>query len=230
MQQAFRATILHCLGDPGEQGESAAVEHIEDGLLLLEDGVVADVGAAEHLLPRLSEDTVVEDYRDKIIVPGFIDCHVHFSQLELIASYGEQLLDWLNRYAYPEEMRFSDPDYARSIAAAFVDELLRNGTTSALVFATVYPQSVDAIFEAAAAKNMRLVAGKVLMDSNCPEELRDTPESAYQDSRQLIDRWHRAAPHRAHLAAGPDCRSDSGGLSLRQHHPSANSLCAPRGE
>jgi guanine deaminase len=190
MQQAFRANIFHCLGDPGEHAAASAVEHFADGVMLLEDGFVVEVAAAEYLLPKLSADMVVEDFRDKIIVPGFIDCHVHFSQLEIIASYGEQLLDWLNRYAYPEETRFADPDYANAIAATFVDELLCNGTTSALVFATVHPQSVDAIFEAASAKNMRLIAGKVLMDSNCPADLRDTPESGYQDSRQLIERWH----------------------------------------
>jgi guanine deaminase len=190
MQQAFRASILHCLADPGEHASAAAVEYFEDGVMLLEDGVVADVGAAEHLLPRLSEDTVVEDFRGKLIVPGFIDCHVHYSQLEIIASYGEQLLDWLNRYAFPEEARFSDIDYAQDIASAFINETLRNGTTSALVFATVHPHSVDAILAAADAKNMRLIAGKVLMDRNCPADLSDTAESGYQESRRLIERWH----------------------------------------
>jgi guanine deaminase len=190
MQQAFRASILHCLADPGEHASAAAVEYFEDGVLLLEDGVVADVGAAEYLLPQLSEDTVVEDFRGKLIVPGFIDCHVHYSQLEIIASYGEQLLDWLNRYAFPEEARFSDINYAKAIASAFVNEALRNGTTSALVFATVHPHSVDAILEAAGAKNMRLIAGKVLMDRNCPADLSDTAESGYQDSKRLIERWH----------------------------------------
>ncbi len=190
MQQAFRASILHCLADPGEYASAAAVEYFEDGVLLLEDGVVVDVGAAEYLLPRLSEDTVVEDFRGKLIVPGFIDCHVHYSQLEIIASYGEQLLDWLNRYAFPEEARFSDINYAKAIASAFVNEALRNGTTSALVFATVHPHSVDAILEAAGAKNMRLIAGKVLMDRNCPADLSDTAESGYQDSKRLIERWH----------------------------------------
>lgn len=190
MQQAFRASILHCLADPGEHASAAAVEYFEDGVLLLEDGIVADVGAAEYLLPRLSEDTVVEDFRGKLIVPGFIDCHVHYSQLDIIASYGEQLLDWLNRYAFPEEARFSDIDYAKAIASAFINETLRNGTTSALVFATVHPHSVDAILEVADAKNMRLIAGKVLMDRNCPADLSDTAESGYQESKRLIERWH----------------------------------------
>jgi guanine deaminase len=132
----------------------------------------------------------IEDHSGKLIVPGLIDCHVHFSQVDIIASYGEQLLDWLNRYAYPAEMKFSDEQHARSVADFFLDELLTNGTTTAAVFATVYPQSVDALFAAAEERNMRLIAGKVLMDRLCPDELRDDPESAYDDSKALIEKWH----------------------------------------
>lgn len=190
MRQAFRASIFHCLADPGPQAEDAAVEHIEDGLLIVEDGVIARIGPATDLLPTLTADTDVEDLSGQLIVPGLIDCHVHFSQLDIIASYGEQLLDWLNRYAYPAEAEFSDAEHARSVADFFLDELLRNGTTTALVFATVFPQSVDAIFAAAEERNMRLVAGKVLMDRFCPEVLRDDPESSYTDSKALIERWH----------------------------------------
>jgi len=190
MKQAFRGSIFHCLSDPGPHADEAAVEHIEDGLLVVEDGKVAQSGDASELLPTLAEETAVEDYTGKLIVPGLIDCHVHFSQLDIIASYGEQLLDWLNRYAYPAEMRFADEQHARSVADFFLDELLRNGTTTAAVFATVFPQSVDAIFAAAKERNMRLIAGKVLMDEHCPEELRDDPQSAYDDSKALIERWH----------------------------------------
>lgn len=190
MQQAFRASIFHCLTDPGPHADESAVEHIEDGLLLVEDGAVAQVGAAADLLPALPAATQITDLRGKLIVPGLIDCHVHFSQLDIIASYGEQLLDWLNRYAYPAEARFSNAQHARSVADFFLDELLHNGTTTAVVFATVFPQSVDAIFEAAEQRNMRLIAGKVLMDRLCPEELRDDPESGYAESKTLIERWH----------------------------------------
>ena len=123
-------------------------------------------------------------------MPGFVDCHVHFPQLDIIASYGEQLLDWLERYAYPAEAKFADVAYAHEIANVFLDELLKNGTTTALVFGTVHAHSADAIFEAAEKRDMRIVAGKVLMDSNCPAELQDTPESAYADSKALIERWH----------------------------------------
>ena len=189
MQKAFRGSIFHCLSDPGPHAEESAVEHIEDGLLVVEDGKIVAAGEAAQLLPTLG-DHELEDHSGKLIVPGFIDCHVHYSQVDIIASYGEQLLDWLNRYAYPAEMQFKDEAHAKSVADFFLDELLRNGTTTAVVFATVFPQSVNAIFAAAEERNMRLVAGKVLMDEHCPMELRDDPQSAYDDSKILIDRWH----------------------------------------
>ena len=190
MRQAFRASILHCLSDPGEASLESAYEYFEDGVLIVEDGHIVEAGHAERLLAGLSNDVKLTELPGKLIVPGFIDCHVHCPQLDIIASYGEQLLDWLNRYAYPVEARFSDPEYARDVANVFLDELLNNGTTTALVFGTVHAHSADAIFEAAAARDMRLIAGKVLMDCNCPEELMDTAISGYNDSKALIERWH----------------------------------------
>ena len=190
MRTAFRGSVFHCLADPGEHDDEQAVVWFEDGLLVVEDGMIEALGEADALMGSLSDDTQVEDYSGKLIVPGLIDCHVHYPQIDVIGSYGEELLDWLNRYAYPGEMRFADEDYAREVAAVFVDELVRNGTTTALVFGTVHAHSADAIFEAAAAKNMRLIAGKVLMDSNCPEALKDSAATGYEHSKQLIERWH----------------------------------------
>jgi len=189
MQQAFRASIYHCLADPGEAGDESATQYFEDGLLVVDGGNIVAVGDAANLLAENS-DIPVEAFPDMLIVPGLIDCHVHFPQTDIIASHGAQLLDWLNRYAYPCEMRFADTAYADAAAGFFLDELLRNGTTTAAVFATVHPQSADALFKAADARNMRLIAGKVLMDRNCPDELRDNPMSAYEDSKELIERWH----------------------------------------
>ena len=188
--KAWRASLLHCLADPGEESDPSAWEYFEDGLLLVDDGKVVAAGDAETLLAGPAAHADVTDHRGRLLVPGFVDCHVHFPQLDIIGSFGAQLLDWLNQYAYPAEQQFADPDHAREVAAAFVDELLRNGTTTALVFGTVHPHSADAIFEAAEARDMRLVAGKVLMDSNCPEDLRDDPESGYAESKALIERWH----------------------------------------
>ncbi|MGI9247951.1 MAG: amidohydrolase family protein, partial [Woeseiaceae bacterium] len=144
MRQAIRSSILHCLSDPGDQSLASAYEYFDDGLLIIDNGDIAAAGPAETLLEGLAEDVLLTEYPGKLIVPGFIDCHVHFPQLDIIGSYGEQLLDWLHRYAYPAEARFADPDHAREVAGAFVDELLRNGTTTALVFGTVHPHSADA--------------------------------------------------------------------------------------
>jgi guanine deaminase len=190
VRSAFRASILHCIADPGETGDSAAVEYFDDGLLIVRDGHVEAVGPAARLLPGLSAEIDVTDCGDKLIVPGFIDCHVHYPQIDMIASCGEQLLDWLERYAYPAERRFASAEHAAEVADYFTGALLRNGTTTALVFATVHPQSADAIFAAAARRGMRLIAGKVLMDRNCPEDLRDAPGGGIDESRQLIEKWH----------------------------------------
>lgn len=189
-RKAFRASILHCVADPGEHGDPSAIEYFDDGLLLVRDGLVESVGLAATSLPHIPADVELVDARDKLIVPGLIDCHVHYPQIDMIASYGEQLLDWLERYAYPAECMFADENHARNVAEHFTDALLRNGTTTALVFGTVHPHSADAIFEAALARNMRLISGKVLMDRNCPPELRDPPGGGIEDTRKLIDRWH----------------------------------------
>lgn len=185
----YRSSIVHCLRDPGDDDQQA-VEYLDDGLLLIRNGRVEAMGEATELLPILPKDIDVLDYRGKLIMPGFIDTHIHFSQTDIIASYGKQLLEWLETYVFPAEKRFENSAHAAEVADFFVDELLRNGTTSALVLGTVHAQSVDAIFTAAQRRNMRLIAGKVLMDRNCPEDLRDSPESAYRDSKALIERWH----------------------------------------
>ena len=190
MNTAYRSSFFHCLADPGPHADESAIEYLDDGLLIVKNGVVEVLGNASDLLPGLSEHTHLIDLSGKLIVPGFVDCHVHYSQVDIIASYGEQLLDWLDRYAFPVEQKFSDPAHAQEVAEFFADELLRNGTTTAMVFATVHPVSVDAIFKSARKRNMRLIAGKVLMDRNCPDSLCDSPTSAYEDSKSLIEKWH----------------------------------------
>lgn len=187
---AVRGRIAHCLGDPGADARSNAVACFDDGVLVLDDGKVARVGPADAVLSELPDHVPVTDHRGKLIVPGFIDTHVHYPQTDMIASHGEQLLEWLDKYTFPTERAFADAAHAREVADFFLDELLRNGTTSALVLGTVHAQSVDAFFEASEARNMRMVAGKVLMDRNAPDDLRDTAESAYVDSKALIERWH----------------------------------------
>lgn len=186
--KAYRGSIVHALRDPGEGG--GAIEFFDDGILCVAGGVVQEAGPADAILGRLPADTVLADCSGKLIMPGFVDTHIHYAQVDVIASFGLQLLDWLNDYTFPAEARFADEAVARESASFFIDELLRNGTTTALVFATVHPQSADAVFEAARSRGMRLIAGKVLMDRNCPVELRDSPQSAYRDSKALIEKWH----------------------------------------
>ena len=166
------------------------VRYVEDGLLLSENGIIQWFGPWDEGQRLIPEQVQVQHYPDQLIVPGFIDTHIHFPQTEMIGAYGEQLLEWLNTYTFPTEMQFSDPAYAQKITAFFVQELLKNGTTTALVFCTVHPQSVDALFEAAEQHQMRLIAGKVMMDRHAPDALCDTADSAYSDSKALIEKWH----------------------------------------
>ncbi|BAL25568.1 guanine deaminase [Azoarcus sp. KH32C] len=187
--RAIRGEILHFLDDPADRGVEA-LEYFADGLLIIRDGRVAEAGPAEELLAKLPAGTPVDDRRGKLILPGFIDTHIHFAQADIIASHGEQLLEWLGKYTYPAERRFADPGHAAAVADFFCDELLRNGTTTAMAFPTVHAASVDALFAAAAERRMRLITGKVLMDRNCPDFLRDTAARGYAESHALIEKWH----------------------------------------
>ncbi|HHD57437.1 MAG TPA: guanine deaminase [Desulfobulbaceae bacterium] len=167
------------------------LRHIQDGLLLVQGGMITWFGDWKEGEKNIPHSCPVHDLGDKIIVPGFIDTHIHFPQAEIIGSHGAQLLQWLDNYAFPAEMRYGDKHYAEKMADFFIHELLRNGTTTAMVFCTVHPQSVDSLFTAAEKKNMRIIAGKVLMDRNAPTELLDTARSGYQESRALIEKWHK---------------------------------------
>lgn len=186
---AFRGSVLHYLQDPATHAEQAR-EFITDALLLVEDGKIKALAPYAELIPTLDPAAEVIDYSGKLLMPGFIDLHSHYPQTEIIASYGRQLLDWLNNYTFPTESKFSDAAYAKAIAERFIAELLRNGTTTAMVFATVHKASADAFFEVAAAQNLRMIAGKVLMDRNAPAALCDTAESGYAESAELIEKWH----------------------------------------
>ena len=187
---AYRAAIVHSLADPAQVPVEESYQYFADGLLVVEDGIIQAVGPAEELLGTLGDDVALIEYPDALITPGFIDTHIHLPQTGMIGSYGEQLLDWLNTYTFPCERQFEDPAHCAEVADIFLAELLRNGTTTALVFGSVHPQSVDALFSAAERLNLRLIAGKVMMDRNAPDYLVDTPQSSYADSKALIERWH----------------------------------------
>lgn len=169
---------------------SQQVRYFEDGLMIVEQGKISQFGHWDELNQHLNDTDIIEHYPDQLIIPGFIDTHIHYPQTEMVGAYGEQLLSWLNTYTFPTELQFKNSHYAKGIADFFVQELLKNGTTTALVFCTVHPESVDALFEAAEALQMRLIAGKVLMDRHAPEGLCDTAELAYEESKALIEKWH----------------------------------------
>lgn len=187
--RALRGRVLTFTGDPAAEG-GKAYRYIEDGLVLIGGGKVLDVGEARDLLPRLTSQVFVEGYPGDLILPGFIDAHIHFPQTQVIASYGAQLMDWLERYALVEEQRFADPVHAAQVASFFLDELARNGTTTAAVYGTVHPEAAEAFFQESQRRNTRMIAGKVLMDRNAPQALTDTAQSGYDDSKALIGRWH----------------------------------------
>ncbi len=190
---AIRGTLVTCRDDPFTADPARAFATEADGIVICRDGVIEAAGPASALGAALPAGTEVASYPGCLIAPGFIDTHVHYVQTGIIAAYGRQLLEWLERYAYPAELEFADAAHARHMAAVFCDELVRNGTTTALVFCAVFPQSVDALFEEAERRNMRLIAGKVLMDRNAPAELQDTAQSGYDQSKTLIGRWHGRA-------------------------------------
>lgn len=186
-RQAYRASIFHLLDDP--QADDAARRYIEDGVLLVEDGLVVEAGTWDDLAPQLT-GVKVEHFKDSLIVPGFVDAHVHYPQVDIAAAPGTDLLEWLSAYTFPAETRFHHKDIAAETAGFFLDQLLRNGTTSALVFATAHKVSAEALFEEALARNMRILGGKVLMDRNAPAGISDTAETGYMESRALIRAWH----------------------------------------
>jgi guanine deaminase len=187
--QAYRASLLHFHADPAF-GADAFAWH-EDGLLVVQGGTVLAAGDYATLRATLAPGTAIVDYSGKLIMPGFIDTHVHYPQTDMIASPAPGLLPWLETYTFPTERQFDDPAHAREVADFFLDELLRCGTTTAMVYCTVQRASVDAFFEASAARKLRMAAGKVLMDRNCPEFLRDTPDSGARDTEALINKWHK---------------------------------------
>lgn len=189
----YRGTVLHFLRDPGPDDDPGAWELFEDGALAIgADGTVRWAGEWAAL-PESHRGTVV-DHRGKLIVPGFVDCHIHYSQHDMIASYGARLEDWLENYVFPTERKFADPDYADRISGLFLDTLAACGTTTAGVYPTVHPTSVDAFFEQAHRRGLRMTCGKVLMDKqpDAPEFLSDTGvQQTEEQTRRLIERWHR---------------------------------------
>jgi|TARA_B110000971_G_C20017904_1_gene504864 guanine deaminase len=188
-QNLLLGQTLRFDGDPFQSPWQEVTNHRHDGAVLIDAGHILAVGSREKLLTEFPEANVT-DYGNDLIMPGFVDAHVHYPQTAIIASWGKRLIDWLNSYTFPEEMRLSDPTYAGEVANCYLDLALAHGTTTMASFCTTAPSSVNAYFETAGKRGMRVVGGKTCMDRNAPAGLIDTAQRAYDESKELIDRWH----------------------------------------
>lgn len=185
----LRGRVLSFTAEPEGPEDNSAYSYIEDGALLVADGRIAAQGEFDKVSAQ-AEGAEMVDHRPYLLMAGFIDPHIHFPQVQVIASWGAKLLDWLNAYTFPEEMRFADTGHCTDMAARFFDRLTDHGTTTAAAYCSVHKASADAFFAEAARRDMCMIGGKVMMDRNAPEALRDTPQSGYDDSKALIGKWH----------------------------------------
>lgn len=193
---AIRGPVLTYTGDAFLEGLERTMRYESDAIVAMKDGKVTHFGAANAVRDALPPDTTVRHLgKDTLTMAGFIDCHVHYAQTQIIGAYGEQLIDWLDEYTFSAEQQFADKAHARDVARVFLKECLRAGTTTAAVFCTVHPQSVDAFFEESAALGTRMIAGKVMMDRNAPGALTDTPKKGYDETKALIGTWHGKGRH-----------------------------------
>jgi guanine deaminase len=188
---AIRGPALTYTGDAFLEGLDQTMRYESDAIVAMAGGKITHFGPADKVRKELPAGTQVQQLgTDTLTMAGFIDCHVHYPQTQIIGAYGEQLIDWLNEYTFVSEQQFASKEHCREVAKVFLKECLRAGTTTATVYCTVHPQSVDAFFEEAEALGMRMIAGKVMMDRNAPAALTDTPQRGYDDSKALIGRWH----------------------------------------
>ena len=184
----LRGPMIRFRGDPFQIGDAALI-HDTDGAVLIRDGKVIEVGPADPITSD-HPGVTTQDSGGRLIAPGFVDAHVHYPQIGVVASWGADLIDWLNTYTFPEEARFGDPAHAATAAGAYFNAQLSNGITCAASFCTIHPVSVDAYFAEAARRGVAAVGGKVMMDRHAPPELCDTAQSGYDQSKALIERWH----------------------------------------
>ncbi len=197
----LRGRLLSFKRAPLSIDDTASYLHIEDGGLLVSEGKIAAIGEYTDIRAQAPEGVTEKDHRPHLIVPGLIDMHLHFPQMQVIGSYAANLLEWLNTYTFPEECRFVESAHAQRIATHFYDELIRHGTTTAVAYCSVHKTSADAFFAEALKRNMLMVGGKVMMDRNAPQGLLDTPELGYDETRQVIADWHGKG--RNHVAITP---------------------------
>lgn len=191
-KRGVRGAVLSFTDDPFLNAPDRCYRYIPDGLVVISSGHITDVGEYASTISKYPDLTDVDTYSDALIIPGFIDCHTHYVQAPMIGSCGDTLLDWLRQYTFPTESKFNDRQFADDTARMFFRELLNHGTTTANVFATTYPTSVDAVFEESERYGTRMISGKVLQDRNIPDTLRDvSAEESIIESERLLKKWHR---------------------------------------
>ncbi len=221
MSLLLRGRTLTFLRRPTDGDDLGAYTYETDGGLLIIDGAIAAAGPFTELRDA-NPQTAVADHSGQLILPGFIDPHIHYTQMQVVGSYAGSLLEWLHNYTFLEEQRFADPAHAERIANLFMDEMVRHGTTTALAYCSVHAGSAEAFFQAAADRNMAMAGGKVMMDREAPEPLTDTAQSSYDDTKALIDRWHGkgratyAITPRFAITSTPE-QLESAGALAREH-------------
>ncbi|HOE42229.1 MAG TPA: guanine deaminase [Rhodoferax sp.] len=188
--KAIRGAALTFVDDPFRVGGEPSAHYESDALILIKDGRIQAFGPYGAIKDSLPADAALTSYPNSLILPGFIDTHVHYPQTQIIGSYGKQLIDWLNNYTFVAEQQFAQADHGRAVARVFLRECMRVGTTTAMVYCTVYPQSVEVFFEEAEKTGARMIAGKVMMDRHAPAALLDTAQSSYDQSKTLLQKWH----------------------------------------
>lgn len=196
----LRGRTLSFTSEPSSPDDTDAYTYVEDGALLISDGIIIASGDYDDVSAKAGGAEIV-DHRPNLLMAGFIDAHIHFPQVQVIASWGAQLLDWLNTYTFPEEIRYADQNHCSVMATHFYDQLIACGTTTAAAFCSTHKTSADAFFAEADHRNMRMIGGKVLMDRNAPDMLRDTLQNGYDDTKALIEQWHGKG--RLHYAITP---------------------------
>lgn len=180
--KGIRAQIFHFISKDKH-------EFFEDGLLIIQHGLVKTVGAYKDLKEQWSSQVKIEQHRNKILMPGFIDAHIHGVQTAVMASYGADLLQWLEEYTFPLESQFSDVDFAKKATRFFFRQMLKNGTTTAAIYSSVHQESIEAIMEEALRLNMRIQAGKTNMDRNAPDELCENTIETFATGEDLIQKY-----------------------------------------
>jgi len=188
--RAIRGRLLSFLRAPNGAGDAQSYRYIDDGIVLVKDGRIDAIGPASALVARTPAGMPIEHHGDALIMPGFIDPHIHYPQTQVIASYGAQLLEWLEKYTFIEEQKFAEPQHAARIAEFFLDELARNGTTTACAYGSAHPGSTEALFAAAHRRGVGMVAGTAIMNRNGPPALLDAAHDCVTATRDLIRRWH----------------------------------------